>query len=148
MKYRLYIDIIAGLLILLFVYTALSKLDNYSFFQAQLNLYPFIGLFGKTLAWAIPAMELLIALLLLTPAYKIKGLMAALILLVAFTVYLLLMILYTPDLPCSCGGVIQSFTWTQHIFFNCFFIMVTFIAVLMSKGNENTMKNIEEIHTN
>lgn len=147
MKYRLYIDIIAGLLISLFVYTALSKLDNYIFFQAQLSLYPIIGLVGSTLAWAIPATELLIALLLLTPAFKTKGLMAALILLIAFTVYLLLMILYTPDLPCSCGGVIQSLTWTQHIFFNCFFIMITFIAVLMSKSNENTKKEIEEIHT-
>lgn len=143
MKYRLYIDIIAGLLILLFVYTALSKLDNYNFFQAQLNLYPFIGFFGNTLSWTIPAMELIIAILLLLPAYRTKGLMAALILLIVFTVYLLLMILYTPDLPCSCGGVIQSLTWTQHVFFNCGFIMVTFIAVLMSKHNENT----KEIHT-
>ena len=147
MKYRLYVDIIAGLLILLFVYTALSKLDNYSFFQAQLNLYPFIGLFSSTLAWAIPSMELLIAILLLLPAYRIKGLLAALILLIVFTVYLLIMILYTPDLPCSCGGVIQSFTWTQHIFFNCGFITVTFIAVLLSKRNKNTKKNIEKIHT-
>lgn len=147
MKYKLYVDIMAGLLILLFVYTALSKLDNYSFFQAQLNLYPFIGLFGNTLSWAIPAMELLIAILLLLPAYRTKGLMAALILLIVFTVYLLLMILYTPDLPCSCGGVIQSLAWTQHIFFNCFFIMVTFIAVLMSRRNKNTKKDIEKIHT-
>ena len=147
MKHTLYVDIMAGLLILLFVYTALSKLDNYSFFQAQLNLYPFIGLFGGTLTWAIPAMELLIAILLLLPAYRTKGLMAALILLIAFTVYLLLMILYTPDIPCSCGGVIQSLTWTQHVFFNCVFIMVTFIAVLVSKRNENTKKNIKEIHT-
>ncbi|MFN8271953.1 MAG: hypothetical protein U0U33_16925 [Chitinophagaceae bacterium] len=147
MKYRLYIDVIAGLLILLFVYTALSKLDNYSFFQAQLSLYPFIGLFGGTLAWAIPAMELIITLLLLIPAYRTKGLKAALILLIAFTVYLLLMILYTPDLPCSCGGVIQSLTWTQHIFFNCGFIMVTLVAVLMSKHNEHTKKNTKEIHT-
>lgn len=148
MKYRLYIDIIAGLLILLFVYTALSKLDNYSFFLAQLSLYPFIGLFGSTLAWVIPSMELIIAILLIVPAYRTKGLMAALILLIAFTVYLLLMILYTPDLPCSCGGVIQSLTWMQHVFFNCGFIMVTFIAVLVSKRNENTKKDIEEIHTN
>lgn len=147
MKYRLYIDIIAGLLILLFVYTALSKLDNYSFFQAQLNLYPFIGLFGNALAWVIPSIELIITLLLLIPAYRTKGLMASLILLIAFTVYLLLMILYTPDLPCSCGGVIQSLTWTQHVFFNCGFILVTFIAVLMSKRNENTKKNIGDIHT-
>jgi len=147
MKYGLCIDIIAGLLILLFVYTALSKLDNYSFFQAQLNLYPFIGLFGGTLAWAIPGMELLIAILLLLPAHRRKGLMGALILLIAFTIYLLLMILYTPDLPCSCGGVIQSLTWTQHIFFNCGFIIITFIAVLVSKRTENRKKDTEEIHT-
>lgn len=147
MKYRLYIDIIAGLLVLLFVYTALNKLDNYSFFQAQLNLYPFIGLFGNTLSWAIPAMELIIAILLLLPAYRTKGLIAALMLLITFTVYLLSMILYTPDLPCSCGGVIQSLTWTQHVFFNCGFIMVTFTAVLMSKRNEHTKKDTKEIHT-
>ena len=31
------------------------------------------------------------------------------------------MFLFTPELSCSCGGVIKQMNWTQHLIFNIFF---------------------------
>jgi hypothetical protein len=145
MKYKLYIDIAAGLLIVLFVYTALNKLDDHVFFQAQLKLYPLIGFFAGMLSWAIPVTELFISILLLIPAYKTTGLYAALVLLIAFTVYLLIMIIMTPGLPCSCGGVIETLTWTQHILFNGCFIIITLAAIILSKRKRSERSDIKQI---
>ncbi|MFC0774073.1 MauE/DoxX family redox-associated membrane protein [Terrimonas alba] len=134
MKKRTFaIDIISAALLLLFLYTAISKLADQANFKDVLSHSPLIKFFAGVTAWGLPAIEILVALLLFLPATRKKGLYAALVLLVLLTLYLICMIIFAPSLPCNCGGVIQRLSWTQHIFFNLFFILLSVAGINLSR---------------
>jgi hypothetical protein len=40
---------------------------------------------------------------------------------------------YYGKIPCSCGGAIAHLSWTQHFFFNLFFIILSAIALYIKK---------------
>lgn len=130
-KPRLIVDIICAAILLLFLYTALRKLLDLGNFKSVLIMSPLMRPFAGIIAWALPIAEIGIVLLLVFPKTKVKGLYTAFITLVIFTIYIIYMVIFTPRLPCSCGGVLKSLTWTQHIFFNLFWILmaVTGIAI-------------------
>ena len=124
-------NIINGLFILLFTYTALSKILGYGKFRFVLSVAPLVRSYATWIAAVIPAAELIIAALIFIPATAKKGMIAGVSLLVLFTIYLVYMILTDPDLPCSCGGVIQQMSWKQHIAFNIFFIAAGLTGIYM-----------------
>lgn len=128
------IEIISALFIVLFVYTAMSKLSDYRFFVAQLNTHPGIGPYANTLAWLVPTAELLIVAMLMIPRTKIMGLYSSLAIMTAFTIYLLLMLKYGENLPCSCGGVIKYMTWREHVAFNSGFIILALFALWLRQS--------------
>ncbi|ALL05761.1 hypothetical protein AQ505_09810 [Pedobacter sp. PACM 27299] len=82
------------------------------------------------LAWLIPAVEILISMLLIIPKTRRYGLVSSLLIMIAFTSYLIYMISYGGPKTCGCGGVIQSLTWVQHIWFNISFIFLAGIALM------------------
>jgi hypothetical protein len=127
-------DIICGLLILLFAYTAFSKVIEFAKFRNVLKEAPLIGNYAMFLAALILAAELVIVLLLILPQTKKTGLTAATGLLTVFTVYLVFMVFTDPHLPCSCGGVIQQLNWKQHIVFNVFFIILGIIGIYFQRS--------------
>ena len=122
-------QIIPALLILLFTYTAVSKLSDFSFFKAQLLLYPYIQDIAAFIAISIPVLEVITAGLLFFPITRLWGLYASCFLLLIFTAYLSVMVATQRDLPCSCGGVIQKMSWQQHIAFNLFFILLSLLGI-------------------
>jgi putative oxidoreductase len=124
-------DIISAILSLLFLYTALSKLTGYEKFKNVLTSSPMLEPFASAIAWLLPATEIAIVVLLFIPPFRIKGLIASVILITLFTIYLLYMIAFTPHLPCNCGGVIKLLTWPQHIVFNLFFIFLSLTGVIL-----------------
>ena len=126
-------DIICGLLILLFVYAAFSKLLAFGQFRFVLNRAPLTGNYSTLFAVLIPTIELIIAALLITPGSSNAGLISAISLLMVFTTYLAFMVLTDPNLPCSCGGVIQQLSWKQHIAFNIFFIVLGIIGIYFQR---------------
>lgn len=121
--------IISGLLIFLFVYTGVSKILQFHFFAAQLQLYPLLSKAPVLIAVTVPAGELIVAMLLCANRTMLNGLYASLVLLLLFTFYLLIMVLTQPGLPCTCGGVISSMSWQQHILFNLLFTGLCVIAI-------------------
>ncbi len=127
------IEIISALLIILFVYTGISKLNEHNSFQGVLSQSPLIGARSNFLSWSIPILELLTAILLFLPFARKSGLFISLILMTVFTVYVFYMIVFIPHLPCNCGGVIKNMTWTEHLFFNIFFATITLIAFWLHK---------------
>jgi hypothetical protein len=137
-------QIISTLLILLFIYTALSKFYDRSFFEAQLHFYPYINKASVLLSWLLPSVELLCGLLLIAPFSRLAGLYITLTLLIIFTTYLAVMLIVKNDLPCSCGGVIQQMTWQQHILFNVVFIILSRIGIIASKKNTNQKLEINK----
>lgn len=133
MKRSTIVNIVSSLLVLLFTYTALNKLIDHEIFQAQLTRFPLLNNYSAFFSWFIPSSELLVVLLLIIPKFKLYGLYAALFLLIAFTVFLILMISFSKNLPCSCGGVITKLSWKQHIFFNLLFIMLSVIGIKLQR---------------
>ncbi len=133
---------ICFMLTLLFVYAAFSKLFIYTEFERQLSASPLLKSYAGVLAWLVPAMELLIAGMLIVMATRLSGLYASFLLLLVFTGYIAGMLFFQKNLPCSCGGAIGALSWKQHLFFNLFFIglSVAGIVVLKKKKKLNSQK--------
>ncbi len=128
------LEVIVLLLFLLFVYAAGSKLADYKYFEFQMNAQPFDDKYTPYLVFGIPALEFLIGGLLIFRRTMIWGLWASLGLLLIFTGYIVLIELnYYGTRPCSCGGVIGRLTWTQHLFFNLFFIAINAIGLILTR---------------
>jgi uncharacterized membrane protein YphA (DoxX/SURF4 family) len=130
-------DIISGGVLLLFLYTSLSKLADYEAFKNVLTASPLLKPVAGLIAWLVPVSELVIVVLLFIPPYRLKGLYASVILICFFTLYLLYMIVFTPHLPCKSGGVIKLLTWPEHIVFNLFFVFLSVTGILLYKRAKN-----------
>lgn len=133
MKRNLIIEVISSLLILLFVYTAVSKLLDYSSFKHVLHKSPLIGSKAAVVALALPIIEGLVSLLLFFPRTRLWGLYGSVALMSVFTLYLAYMINFTPKLPCSCGGVLKQMTWNQHLIFNIFFLVLSVSGLVLER---------------
>lgn len=132
MKRQLLIEIICGLLILLFAYTAISKLMHFDLFRHNIILSPLIGRFYKVITWGVPVTELVVVVMLLIPRYRMTGLVGSLFLLVLFTMYMGYLLLFRPgNLPCSCGGVLRQLNYSSHLLFNIGFIVLNITGILM-----------------
>ncbi|WP_207515826.1 MauE/DoxX family redox-associated membrane protein [Longitalea luteola] len=135
-------------LIFLFAYTAVSKLNLFSYtvpfswesfklvdvssFKEAMSKSPVLRPYLHVLAWMIPASEIAACLLLLFNKTKIAGYYVSLLLLTLFTAYIIYILnAYSHNLPCVCGGVISLMSWTQHLLFNYFFIAITIRAIFI-----------------
>lgn len=140
---------ISHLLIFLFAYTAISKLNLFSYsipfswekfklidttsFRDAMFKSPVLRPYVNELAYLIPLGEIAICLLLVFTRKKKAGYYLSLLALVLFTVYIIFILLaYTNNLPCVCGGVISMMSWKQHLFFNIFFILITIRAIYLT----------------
>lgn len=121
------------LLVLLFVYAAVSKLIDYGEFRNSLADAPFIGPYAGVLAWFIPALELYISLMLLFGATRLMGLYASFVLMTAFTVYIASLLASGSDLPCECGGILNEMSWELHLVFNCFLVAISGAATFVER---------------
>ncbi|HSU50554.1 MAG TPA: MauE/DoxX family redox-associated membrane protein [Segetibacter sp.] len=128
---NLIIEIISSLLIILFIYSSLTKLLDYDRFTVQLSKSPFITSFSNFVAWSIPTSEILIALCLAFKRTRLIGLYASFFLMSLFTAYLIIMLNFSYYIPCSCGGVLEKLSWDQHILFNSFFILIAGLGVIL-----------------
>lgn len=126
------VEIVSALFILLFVYTGINKLISVNSLQIVLREYPLIGSLNTVIAWGLPFVELFIALLLFIPKTKRAGLYGSLLLMTAFTLYLIYMLAFTPNKPCTCGGMLQKLTWPPHLVFNLLFIILAIWGIRLS----------------
>jgi len=135
-KKRICAKIVPGaglLLMVLFTYTAVSKLVNLGTFQLRLEQMPYLSSHAQAISWAIPFMELVIVGFLLIPKYRTMGLYASMGLLGLFTSYILVLLNSSSDLPCSCGGILSTLGWKQHALFNGAFMAVALVAIIIDK---------------
>jgi hypothetical protein len=59
---------------------------------------------------------------------------------IAFIIYIIAIILTNDQLPCSCGGVLEELSWSQHIVFNSIFILLGITAIII----ESKLKRLKE----
>ncbi len=130
MKKSKIIEIFAGLLILLFVYAAFSKLFDHQKFSEDMHNQPFPRWMASFFVWSVPSIELLISGCLLFERTRKTGFYASLFLLTLFTLYIAAILLhFFPRTPCSCGGVIRKLSWQQHLWFNLFFMTLSVAGI-------------------
>lgn len=132
------VEVITSSLILLFLYTALSKFLEFEKFKYVLAKSPSLERYHVTIAWGIPISELVIVSLLVIPRLRKIGLWSSFGLLLAFTVYISYMLLSESKLPCSCGGVIDRLTWPQHLMFNIGFTVLSFLGAIWNNRISNS----------
>lgn len=130
---KVFIEIISSLLILLFVYTGINKYLEINNLKYVLTEYPIISNFPEIVAWGLPATELIVAALLFIPKTRLIGMYSSLVLMSGFTLYLIYMLIYAPKLPCTCGGMLRSLTWNQHLFLNISFVLISALGIWLLK---------------
>ncbi|WP_232424356.1 MauE/DoxX family redox-associated membrane protein [Flavobacterium sp. WG21] len=117
LRYKyIFIEVISFLYVVLFVYAAVSKLLDFENFRVQLGQSPLLSAFAGVIAWIVPALELFIALLIVSKRWRIIGLFGALGLMIMFTAYIFIILNYSSFVPCSCGGILEKLGWTEHLF--------------------------------
>ncbi len=116
-------NVSAAMLILLFVYTVLSKIADLNFFQYQLDNQVFSSTVSNMLFYLLPLSLVIAIILLYIERYRKIGFIYSIGLLSIFTLYILLIIRgYFDHIPCICGGVITTISWKAHFVFNLFFL--------------------------
>jgi hypothetical protein len=130
---RYFAELISGILIVLFAYAAIMKMADMEQFKFSLRHIPLIKPGADMIAWMLPLTELFIVLLLFFERTRVWGLKASLIVLTAFTLFLAYMILFVRELPCSCGGLISSMNWQQHVVFNLFFVAINLFGLIKAR---------------
>ncbi|ACU62803.1 MauE/DoxX family redox-associated membrane protein [Chitinophaga pinensis] len=144
---RTVLETIRLLFILLFVYTAVSKFRDYENFRAVIGQSPLLTGFAPVLAIVVPVAEIIIALLLVLPRYRRTGLYASFAMMMLFTTYIIVLMTLAEKIPCSCGGVISRMTWTQHLYFNIFFVLLAFLGMwLYSRPDDNIRPSKQLVH--
>lgn len=118
---------------LLFVYTALSKIEDHQRFLKGISRIELIGPYAVLISIAVPVIEIITGLLIFIPWTNKIGLKSFLAIMVVFTVYIFIAITWASNLPCHCGGVVESLTWTEHIWFNLGFITLALTALWLDK---------------
>lgn len=128
-KHGLFLDTIIFLLILLFIYASISKMMDFELFKAQLSKSPLIMSYASIIVWIVPGIEIAISMALLIPRLQLPALFAAYSLMFTFTMYIAFILTFSPYVPCSCGGILNSMGWTEHLIFNIVFTILPVIGI-------------------
>lgn len=137
------IELIIILFVVLWLYTGLNKMFDYTNFRSQLEKSPFVENFSRLISLTLPAGEILIGATLVYQRTKLFGLYLSFALMLLFTGYVWMMLNYAYDLPCSCGGIVSQLSWSEHLWFNIGFTILTVIAVFLTTNTISISKRKE-----
>ena len=127
------IESILILNLILFIYTGISKIMEYSEFKEQLADSPILGFAATAVALLLPWVEFAIVIMLIVPRWRLKGFYATMTMMILFTAYIIGLLSINEELPCSCGGIIALLSWKQHLVFNIAFILLNALAIKLQK---------------
>lgn len=138
MKRSLIVEIISFIFIALFLYTGVSKWMDYYLTKEQIALLPLFKPIARALAFLLPAVEIAVAVLLFIPASRKIGFYMSLGLMLFFIGYVIYILNYDKQQPCTCGGVIELLSWRQHLLLNGVLALMALIAILLTKRSKST----------
>jgi hypothetical protein len=133
-------DFIAAIFILLFTYTALTKIFDINSFVFVLNKLKLFENRAGYAAWLIIIAELIVTSILIKRSLRLVGFYFSLVLMLSFTMYIAWMLLFAVKLPCSCGGVIGQLSWRDHLMLNIFLTLAASFGIFIERkrsGIEN-----------
>lgn len=134
------------LYIVLFVYAGVNKLLDFEKFQLQLAQSPMLTAYADFFSIAVICVEFAISILLLLPRFRRVALLAAFTLMVLFTVYIFIILHYSPYVPCSCGGILEKMGWEEHLFFNLGFVALGALAAYLSETGPQVSNLFVTLH--
>ncbi len=127
-------ELIAVLLILLFIYTASSKLLDIDAFRKQMLNQPLPETLRQNLVWLVPVSEITTSIFLIFKPLRLYGFSLAFLLMLAFTLYVSLILANTfAYIPCSCGGILNTLSWEAHLIFNIVFTLLALAGVIIER---------------
>jgi hypothetical protein len=129
--YHIASEILCFVFIALLVYTAVNKLMDHTRFKEQLMLVTGNNVASLFLSYLVPAAEVVIAGLLCFPFSRTVGLYLFCLLFLLFSGYILYLMSREQPLPCSCGGIISSMSWRQHLIFNICFLIASLALIML-----------------
>jgi len=136
MKRSIVADSIAYFFVLLFLYTGIAKLMDIPNFRNELSSSPGLGGLSWIITWALPIGEILLAVMLFLPRWRLRGLYATLVLMTLFTGYVITLLLIDDQLSCSCGGIIEALNPLQHIVFNSACVILSLVGILTARKQQ------------
>ena len=123
-----------AILSLIFMYSAFSKVIDWYGTRSALHNQVFPGWVADTLLYTLPVVELVTAILLLGRRTFKLGLVASASLMVCFTVYVgWVMSGAFGRIPCSCGGLISTLGWPEHLLLNLVLVFISLLGLVLSK---------------
>lgn len=123
---RITLNIVITILLLLWIPVSIDKLSDFAAFKNGILNQPFSDNVGYILIYTLPALEILIAIALVTEKFRRAGLILSTLLMSIFTGYIAAALLGAWEkLPCGCGSIITGMSWTQHFFFNLLFLSLS-----------------------
>lgn len=135
---KILLEFFVAILVILLIYTAASKLLNFHEHTKAMRAQPLLPALQTFLIYAVPLSEILAVVLMVIPVTRKIGLWLTLGLLTVFTGYIILVQLnFYSKIPCSCGGVIRTLSWGEHLVFNVCFILISIAAIWLNR-HENT----------
>jgi len=127
----------SGILILLWTYTGLDKLIRFDQSRNAFRNQTFPVELAEILSYAVPGVELLIALLLLFSVSRWWGYLGSVLLLTVFVTYVgLIWVGAFPRVPCNCAGILESLGWAEHFFLNLVCIGIGVWGLRLEARNE------------
>jgi small-conductance mechanosensitive channel len=136
-KRGLIINTVYFLFIAMFTYAAVSKWLVFNVFISQINKQPFNDKLTPLLVWGIPTSEIIVSLMMMIDKTRELALKIATAMMILFTGYIILIELNLfGKIPCACGGAISELSWTQHLFFNLFFVFAGLLAIFLIRKNK------------
>lgn len=132
---------ITALLVVLFVYTAVSKLLDFETFRYQMKAQPLPGWISSLTVWMLPAIEMITGILLIPSNTRLIGLYISLTFMLLFTGYVILALAGAfGTIPCSCGGIIERFSWEDHLAVNLVFTGLSLAGIILYRKQHRTQK--------
>jgi hypothetical protein len=143
MARKIILETICFVFILLFTYAALAKLFDYERFKIQISQSPLLTDFATLVAWFIPGLELVIAIMLMFQGLRHIAFYSAFSLMISFTAYIIAILNLSTDIPCSCGGVFEKLGWSEHLVFNISLTVLALVGIwLCSKTSESATSKV------
>lgn len=128
------VELITTLLVILFAYTALSKILEADTFRKQMLNQPLPDTFKQNLVWLVPLSETTASIFLIIKPLRLYGFVLAFLLMLAFTLYVSLILAKAfAYIPCSCGGILNTLSWEAHLILNIVFTLLALAGVIMER---------------
>jgi hypothetical protein len=133
------------LFILLFLYTGISKILNYEQYASEIQQSPLLKIIPIWAVWIIPVIELIVAIMLLTREWRLKGFYICCLLMVLFTFYVIGVNQFSYYIPCSCGGLIDSLPGNIHILLNGLLVVLAMLGIYLEKNVRKSIRSYKNI---